>query len=420
MNSLSRTKVLIMSLSIFLTGYSNTSFAEADADALKARIESLEKQLSEIKDLLKQQVQQSATKEEVSAVKKEVAVARKEAEVAKKEVAIAKSEQTEWKSFDSGVHLAGYGALNYSAEDNDFSKALFAPIFHYQYKDLFLLESELEVQVQDDGSTEVGLEYLTVDWFMNDYMTLVAGKFLSPVGQFRQNLHPTWINKMVNAPVGFGHDQAAPVAELGIQLRGGFPVSDTMNANYALYVSNGPILELNAAGDEIEAIEYNASTDDADDNKTFGGRIALIPLPNTEIGFSGAFGDIATPGEANRNYDVIGVDFFSRWKNFDLRGEYIRQQVGSLATSAAPDSQEWEALYTQLSYKFLPTKFEAVARYGDYNSNHADQAQEQWAIGLNYLFIPNAMAKLSYEFNDGLAGTKTDQDQLLLQLTYGF
>jgi hypothetical protein len=406
MNSQSGIKVLVISLGIILTGYSSTSFAEADADALKARIESLEKQLSEIKDLLKQQVQQSATKEEVQAVKKEVE--------------IAKSEQAEWKSFDSGVHLAGYGALNYSAEDNDFSKALFAPIFHYQYKDLFLLESELEVQVQDDGSTEVGLEYLTVDWFMNDYMTLVAGKFLSPVGQFRQNLHPTWINKMVNAPVGFGHDQAAPVAEVGAQLRGGFPVSETMNANYALYVSNGPILELNAAGNEVEAVEYNASTDDADDNKTLGGRIGLIPLPNTEIGFSGAFGDIAIPGEANRNYDVIGVDFFGRWKNFDLRGEYVRQQVGALVTSVAPESQKWDALYTQLSYKFLPTKFEAVVRYGDYNSNHADQAQEQWAIGLNYLFIPNAMAKLSYELNDGLVGTATDQDQLLLQLTYGF
>lgn len=406
MNSFPKVKVLIISVSLILLGFSNVSLAAEDTDALNARIEALEKQLDEVKTLLKQQVEQSATKKEVQAVKQEVE--------------IAKSEQAEWKTFDSGVHLAGYGALNYSAEDDRFNKALFAPIFHYQYKDLFLLESELEVEVTDSGSTTTTLEYLTVDWFMNDYMTLIAGKFLSPVGQFRQNIHPTWINKMVNAPVGFGHDQASPIAELGVQLRGGFPVSETMNANYALYVSNGPILELNGAGDEIEAVEYNASTEDVDDNKTFGGRVALTPLANTEIGVSGAFGDIAIPGENDRDYDVIGVDFFTRWMNFDLRGEYVRQQVDALATSAAPDSQEWEAFYTQLSYKFLPTKFEAVARYGDYSSNHADQAQEQWALGLNYLFAANAMAKLSYEFNDGLAGTTTDQDQLLMQLTYGF
>jgi hypothetical protein len=406
MKSRIKNNILICLLSIYVFSAPSYVFAEDDTEALKARIESLENQLSEIKDLLKQQVQQSATKAEVQAVKKEVEV--------------AKSEQAEWKTFDSGVHLAGYGALNYSAEDDRFNKALFAPIFHYQYKDLFLLESELEIEVTDSGSTTTTLEYLTVDWFMNDYMTLVAGKFLSPVGQFRQNLHPTWINKMVNAPVGFGHDQASPIAELGLQLRGGFPVSETMNANYALYVSNGPILELNGAGDEIEAVEYNASTEDVDDNKTFGGRIGLTPLPNTEIGFSGAFGDIAIPGEADRDYDVIGVDYFGRWKNFDLRGEYVRQQVDALATSAAADSQEWEAWYTQLSYKFLPTKFEAVTRYGDFNSNHADQRQEQWALGLNYLFAPNAIAKLSYEFNDGLVGTAKDQDQLLMQLTYGF
>jgi len=115
-------KILLISLfAMSISGVPSYVFAEDDdSEALKVRIESLEKQLSEIKDLLKQQVQQSATKAEVQAVKKEVE--------------IAKSEQAEWKTFNSGVHLAGYGALNYSAEDNDFSKVLFAPIFHYQYR----------------------------------------------------------------------------------------------------------------------------------------------------------------------------------------------------------------------------------------------------------------------------------------------
>ncbi len=406
MKSSSKINIFIISLGLVLTGFSNASLADEDTDALKERIELLENQLNEIKSLLKQQVQQSATKAEVQAVKKEVEV--------------AKSEQAEWKTYDSGVHLAGYGSVAYASEDDRFSQVQFAPIFHYTYKDLFMLESELEIQAQKDGTTDVALEYLTVDWFMNDYMILLGGKFLSPVGQFRQNLHPGWINKMVNAPVGFGHDQAAPVAETGAQLRGGFPVGKSMNANYALYVSNGPRLELSAAGDEIEAVEYNAATDDVDDNKAFGGRIGFLPLANTEVGLSGAFGDIAIPGEDNRDYDVIGADFSGRWNNFDVRGEYVRQKVDALTTSAAPESQEWEAFYTQLSYKLLPTKFEAVARYGDYNSNHADQEQEQWALGLNYLFAPNAMAKLTYEFNDGLVGTAKDQDQLLIQLSYGF
>ena len=50
----------------------------------------------------------------------------------------------------------------------------------------------------------------------------------------------------------------------------------------------------------------------------------------------------------------------------------------------------------------------------------ADQRQEQWALGLNYLIAPQAIAKMGYEFNDGLEGEPTDEDRLLIQLSYGF
>ena len=59
-------------------------------------------------------------------------------------------------------------------------------------------------------------------------------------------------------------------------------------------------------------------------------------------------------------------------------------------------------------------------RYSDYDSNHADQRQEQWTLGLNYLIAPQAIAKMAYEFNDGLDGEPTDEDRLLIQLSYGF
>ena len=384
--------------------------AADDTEALKARIESLEKELSQIKDLLKQQVQNAATKEEVNAVKKEVEVAKKE--------------QAEWKTYDSTVHLGGYAQVGYVDSDptNDlFNQVQYSPIFHYTYKDLILLESELEIEIEGDGGTEVALEYLTIDWFMHDYMALVAGKFLSPVGQFRQNLHPGWINKLPSAPPGFGHDQAAPVADVGAQLRGGVPFGNNMQTNYAFFVTNGPILELNEDGDEIEAVETEGFTEDSDDNKLFGGRIGFLPIPNFELGFSGSVGDIGLPGDpGDRDYDVIGLDFSGRWKNLDLRGEYVKQEVGSLVGSVAEEGQEWEAWYIQPSYKFLPTKFEAVARYSDYDSTHADQDNEQWALGLNYLIAPNAILKFAYEMNDGLAGTTNDENRLFLQFTYGF
>lgn len=94
---------------------------------------------------------------------------------------------------DSIVHLAGYGAIGFSdVNDGDraFSTASFNPIFHYQYKDKVLFEAELEVEIGENGETEIGLEYNTIDLVLNDNAVLVVGKFLSPLGYFRQNLHP--------------------------------------------------------------------------------------------------------------------------------------------------------------------------------------------------------------------------------------
>jgi len=381
-----------------------------DITQLKSELETLKKQVNELKKLLITQQKTVASKAEVDSVKQEVR------EVAKR--------SGEWKIADSAVHLAGYGAVGYTDGENSdgaFNLVTFNPIFHYQYKDLFLLEAELELEVGEDGETEVALEYATIDWLINDYAVLVAGKFLSPLGQFRQNLHPTWINKFASAPPGFGHDQAAPLAEVGAQLRGGFPFMKQGRANYAVYVGNGPLIELD--GDEIEAVETEGLASNADGELIWGGRFGILPVPMLEFGISAAFGDVGPEGEENllRSYRTYGVDAaYQIGSEWDFRGEYISQRVGSNTTSAAPESATFRTWYVQGAYKFLPTKWELVARYGDYDSPHASQNQEQWGIGVNYLFASNAIAKIGFESNDGLRGETTDDDRFLLQLTYGF
>jgi hypothetical protein len=291
------------------------------------------------------------------------------------------------------------------------------------YKDLVMLEGELEFTVEEDGGTDAALEYLTVDLFVNDYLALVGGKFLSPIGQFRQNIHPSWINKLPTAPPGFGHDEAAPVSEVGLQTRGGFPVGNT-HMNYAAYVGNGPILEIEEEDGEfeIEAVEAEGRTSNDDDKFVFGGRLGLTPLPNTEFGVSLATGEVAGEDEpsATRDYDVYGADAAYKWNNLGLRGEYINQKVGSSSASIAPDSARWSAWYAQAAYRFAPSNWESVLRYGDYDSPHDSVDQKQWALGVNYLFSPNAIAKLAYNFNDGEAGSPADDDGFQIQFAYGF
>ena len=346
------------------------------------------------------------------------------------------AEAREWRYADSVVHLSGYADVNFvdtDGGDGEFTVGNFAPIFHYRYQDKLMLEGELEIEVNEEGETEVAMEYLTVDAFLNDYVALVAGKFLSPIGQFRQNLHPSWINKLASAPPGFGHDGAAPVSDVGVQLRGGFPLGGN-RTNYALFVSNGPIIkaEFEDGEFELDGVEAEGTSSDTDGEKVYGGRFGILPARHLEIGFSLAtgkatVGDIENgdsallSGEGARDYDVIGADFAYQYNDFQLRGEYVETEVGGTALGvAASEGASWETWYTQASYRPGQSKFEYVTRYSEFDSPHSSRDQEQIAVGLNYLFTNSALLKATYEFNDGLAGFDADEDRLLVQLTYGF
>ncbi|HHJ35098.1 MAG TPA: hypothetical protein ENJ87_04970 [Gammaproteobacteria bacterium] len=350
---------------------------------------------------------------------------------------------TEWKNPNTLVHLAGYASVGYvdqENEDGSFNVGNFSPIFHFQYRDLVMMESELEIGVTDDGETEVEMEYMTIDWFMTDYATLVVGKFLSPLGNFRQNLHPSWINKLPSAPPGFGHDGAAAVSDLGFQVRGGFHIGG-MKTNYAVYVSNGP--ELNAGTEdgieyELDGVAAEGFGADRDGKKVVGGRIGFLPMPSLEIGLSAASGKATVSfvenesnplagvadeisGETARDYDVLGADFV--WFNggMSLRGEYVKTDVGSATTGiTASGGASWETWYTQFAYRLPNTKYEGVIRYTDFASPNPLVDQKQTALGANYLFTSNFIAKLAYEFNDGDAGANSNADRLMVQLAYGF
>jgi len=417
-----------------------TSMADEDYELLKQQVEILQSQLAEVQQALKQYENQSASKEEVAELKEEVA------------------EAAEWKEPNTLIHMAGYADVGYASAknaDGSFVLGSFSPIFHYQYRDLVMLEAELEMKVSDDGKTDVALEYLTIDYFLNDYVTLLGGKFLSPIGQFRQNIHPSWINKLASAPPGFGHDGAAPVSDVGFEARGGFPMGN-MFANYAAYISNGPEL-ISTVEDgefELEGVDAEGFGSDRDGDKTFGGRFGVLPFPGLEIGISAAGGKAAVtsielahgeeeeeePEEHNeeggeetfefagdlgneppRDYDVLGFDFAWSLDNFSLRGEYVRTKVGADYVGAtASEGATWKSWYTQASYVIPLTEWETVVRYTDFDSPHSSQDQKQWAVGLNYLFTSSFIGKFTYEFNDGQAGSPADNNRWMFQLAYGF
>lgn len=447
-----RRRLLVLAI---LTSLPLAAAADEKYDLLQKQVELLQQQLQEVQASLQTYQEEMKVKE----VQVEESVTQLKEDVAEAE---------EWKHSDTLVHLAGYADVGYissSGSDGSFGVGRFAPIFHYQYRDLVMLEAELEIEVGADGETEVGMEYLTIDYFLNDYVALVGGKFLSPVGQFRQNIHPSWINKLASAPPGFGHDGAAPTSDVGLQARGGFNLGSVVT-NYAAYISNGPELNSTADGDEfeLEGIVAEGFSGDSDGEKVIGGRLGFVPVPSLEVGFSVAMGKatvtavelahgeeeadaakfitdlqglvgIRSPGtsdpggepdfdlhdEQARNYDVLGMDFVWTLGGIQVRGEYVKSKVGAANSGVtASAGASWDSWYTQASYLLPQTKFEPSLRYTDFNSPHSSQDQRQWAMGVNYLISNSVIAKLTYEFNEGQAGSTADINRWLVQLAYGF
>lgn len=394
--------------------------ADSRIQELEAKMIAMAQELADLRGELEAAKQQGSTAD-LAALRDDVKVARQVAEQATQSA-------SEWNDVTSVTHLSGYASADYVSPENGNAAfiANFNPMFHFLLNDKVLWEAELEIEVAENGETEIGLEYTTVDLFLNDNLTLLAGKFLSPIGNFRQNIHPSWINKLPSAPPGFGHDGAAPISEVGLQLRGVAPVGDNSRFTYAAYIGNGPKLE--GEDGEIHAIEAEGFAGDPDDEKVFGGRVAFLPIPSLELAVSGAFGDAAVvendgvdfEGDPSRDYTVFGFDASYRWNSFDFRGEYVMQEVDAAEASIAPEGGKWETWYAQSAYKFGEGKWEGVVRFTDFDSPHPDDTQEQWAFGINYLIAPSALVKFGYEFNDGLTGEVTDDDRWIAQIAYGY
>lgn len=323
-------------------------------------------------------------------------------------------------------HLAGYADATYVKTQGAESvgELTVAPIFHLQFGERVFVEAELEMEADTSGKTVAAWEYAAVNWLLNDHAALVVGRFLSPVGYFSANQHPSWINKMASVPAGFGHAGAAPAVDFGVQLRGGKSFAGGQQINYAVYMANGP--QLGLEGMEGLNLGNEGATRNPDGKPVAGGRLGWIPVPSLELGASLARGYVVLdPGamgdgpEPSRRYQVDGVDV--AWlptKALDLRGEWIRQRVGAAPGSLVPDQGTWRAWFVQGAYRFGAEKWEAVLRYGDSLSPHGESTFKQTAVGLNYLFRPNAKLKLTREFNDS-ADAGANADRLLLQFAYG-
>ena len=87
-------------------------------------------------------------------------------------------------------------------------------------------------------STSVSLSFAQLDYLLNDYVTLVAGYMILPLGTYSERA-AGWLNKIPDDPLAVDF---LPGGGAGVQLRGAVPVgSSGQMLTYSVYGVNGPV-----------------------------------------------------------------------------------------------------------------------------------------------------------------------------------
>jgi hypothetical protein len=352
------------------------------------------------------------------------------------------SQQGSTKFLVTGYATAGY--TDRGGENSTFS-AGFNPIFLWELNDRLLFEGEFAMELtstEEGDETETELEYAHASYLVNDNVTVGAGKFLTPFGIFGERLHPTWINKMPDSPLAYGHDGLTPGASIGAYVRGGVPVGKTMKGNYAFYLSNGP--ELNTGADEPEEagfLHFNNNRD-SDNNKAFGGRIGFLPIPELEVGYSFQYSKVQPDDFTEVDVALHAVDLsYVRDSDelggvIDVRFEWVWSDVddatydpdGSLGFGPTRFNNSRDGGYLQLAYRPSKSgnkvikKLEGVVRYDKLNNpNGAPESfdEERYTFGVNYWLTPSTVLKTAYQLDNKDSGA-SDADAFLVQAAIGF
>jgi hypothetical protein len=280
------------------------------------------------------------------------------------------------------------------------------------------------------------------EWFINDHLTFVAGRFYSPIGFYSERLRLNWVIKTPDPPLLFNQVYPQLLSFDGLQLRGARYLGDSpFKLEYNGFVANG----LSVPGSNLSPVIYsnlNNFTDqinDVNSAKAYGGRVGLsVP----EIGFIGGLSGLANNGydQAGHGLNLWDVDLNWHRGNWDARFELVHTNQ---TTPAQPIHRQ--GLYAQVAYRqydslnpFLQ-KLEGVFRFDHVQFNGINVAQvgvnfgglgmpinrmpldrNRYTIGANYWFYPSLALKLAFEVYDELGVPSLRDNTFIGQVVWGW
>ncbi|HET6175910.1 MAG TPA: hypothetical protein VFE61_03185 [Candidatus Sulfotelmatobacter sp.] len=168
------------------------------------------------------------------------------------------------------------GAFSFVSGGQNLIDTQINPVLLVPLGDHWLVEARAEFEGQFQrppgggpygGPVDKHVDYAQVDYIANPYLTITAGRFLTPFGIFNERLYPVWIRALQPDPLILPINTAPSD---GAMLRGGFPLNAKVNMNYAVYAS--------ATSIDIDSV---------DSERHVGGRLGFFfPGPRLEVGGS--------------------------------------------------------------------------------------------------------------------------------------
>jgi hypothetical protein len=275
-----------------------------------------------------------------------------------------------------------FGYFNFVSGGQNLIDAQINPLLLVPLGDHWLIESRAEFEGQfqrpADGGSYAGpvtkhLDYLEADYIANPFLTVTAGRFLTPFGIFNERLYPVWIRALQPDPLIL---PIATASSDGVMLRGGFPVNVRAAMNYALYASVASI-----------------GRDGVESERHVGARMGFFfPGPRLEIG--GSWQHLLQDDRNN------AFGFHMGWQPtkipLNLRAEFARSFQGS-------------GYWVEGAYRLSQARFwqkamrrtELVARMQQFYIGQisSDDAEESDLPGVN---TREADFGINYFLNDGL------------------
>jgi hypothetical protein len=248
------------------------------------------------------------------------------------------------------------------------------------------------------GATGTGTDLSTADFqiFLNKYMTLVAGLFDQPFGDWYEAQSPMWVNRFITAPLPYGVEPVVPPGELGLQLRGGFQWGALgQDADYTVWGGNGPNFSSDVLGAAMSSPTSIASAET--NGKSIGARFRIYPLPvETEWGRLELGASTYNGKWMNGNwFNSWGVDFNYFVGNLQTRGAWLSSYRQMPDGQASDNRQGW---YVQAGYFLTGLKvpgipeminnylrrFEPLVRYSGVNQRgvSTDDIEAATGVGL--------------------------------------